>query len=134
MPKLSPVGRDAASACNTVAVNRDDVYKETDSISNSISSVSGGSEYESLAINTAAVSTTINDDTDVVTASLSATPSTGEQGGSITFGIPSVHFCKKPFQFTRLYTIFLRKVFFGINSILLFHHIKQCCVAADHCF
>src|SRR5437868_4510529 len=70
-------------------VNQDDVYKETDSITNHITSVSsGGTEYESLSVNTAAVTTAINDDTDVVTATLTASPAgTSEDGGAITYTV-----------------------------------------------
>src|SRR5207253_298456 len=70
-------------------VNQDDVYKETDSITNHITSVSsGGHEYESVLVNCAAVSTVINHDTDVVTATLTASPAgTSEDGGAITYTV-----------------------------------------------
>ncbi|QPN65983.1 immunoglobulin-like domain-containing protein [Synechococcus sp. CBW1006] len=73
-----------------VAVNRDDVYREADSISNSIASVveanAGGlGAFENLVADQTEVSTTITDDSDAVTVKLTATPSTGEEAGSIVY-------------------------------------------------
>ncbi|EEF78887.1 retention module-containing protein [Methylophaga thiooxydans] len=73
-----------------VAVERDDVYLETDSIDNSITGVSeanAGSDgaFENLGYDASTVSTTITDDSDAVTVVLSATNSTSEDGGSITY-------------------------------------------------
>src|SRR5581483_2750207 len=72
----------------TTTINADDVYKETDSVSTSISSVkSGGSEYESLVLDKTAVTTTITDDSDAVTAKLSADAAVSEDGGVITYTV-----------------------------------------------
>src|SRR5690606_10332490 len=48
---------------------------------------SGGSEYESLAIDPTAVSTAIVDDNDVGAAALSAAPSTSRVRGSTTYTV-----------------------------------------------
>ncbi|RWS47750.1 hypothetical protein CKA56_16150, partial [Arcobacter venerupis] len=53
-----------------VAVNRDDVYKETDSITNSIKGVTGGESFEKLQADTSEVSTEIKDDEDPVKVKL----------------------------------------------------------------
>ncbi|MBD9446917.1 DUF5801 repeats-in-toxin domain-containing protein [Rhizobium sp. RHZ01] len=74
-----------------VAVNRDDVYREVDSVSNHIVTVveaNAGTTgaFENLQADTTPVTTTITDDTDVVKVVLTALPSsTGEDGGSITY-------------------------------------------------
>ena len=69
-----------------VAVDRDDVYEESDSITNSIKTVSGGESFEDLQADTDSVSTTITDDQDVTTVSLSVNPSNiTEDVTSITY-------------------------------------------------
>ncbi|MFV0562908.1 immunoglobulin-like domain-containing protein, partial [Malaciobacter mytili] len=55
-----------SSGTATTTVNKDDVYKESDSISNSIKEVSGGESFEKLEADDTAVSTTISDDVDNV--------------------------------------------------------------------
>ncbi|MCT7584701.1 VCBS domain-containing protein, partial [Aliarcobacter butzleri] len=52
--------------------NRDDVYKETDSISNKIKSVSGGESFEKLVPSETSVTTTITDDKDTVYVDVTA--------------------------------------------------------------
>ncbi|MCT7584149.1 hypothetical protein N5U55_08515, partial [Aliarcobacter butzleri] len=80
------IAKDSSSGnSDPVAVNRDDVYKETDSISNKIKSVSGGESFEKLVPSETSVTTTITDDEDTTTVVLSATASTSEDGGSITY-------------------------------------------------
>ncbi|WP_314946419.1 immunoglobulin-like domain-containing protein, partial [Bradyrhizobium cosmicum] len=76
-----------ASGSTTIPVNEDDVYIDTQLVTNSILSHTGGAAYENLVTNPATVTTTITDDSDLVTATLTATPSTGEQGGSITYTV-----------------------------------------------
>jgi Ca2+-binding RTX toxin-like protein len=70
-------------------VERDDVFNETDSIANHISGIVAGtgSEFENLQINETPVSTTITDDSDLVTATLTATTTTGEDSGSIVYTV-----------------------------------------------
>jgi hypothetical protein len=73
-----------------VAVDRDDVYLEDDSISNAIKTVSEANAgqagaFEKLEADTTPVKTTITDDVDVVTVRLTATGSTSEDGGSIVY-------------------------------------------------
>ncbi|NMG00447.1 retention module-containing protein [Aromatoleum toluolicum] len=80
----------ASSGTLDVAVNRDDVYLETDSISRSIANVSEANAgtvgaFESLTFSNTPATTTIVDDSDAVTVRLSATLSTSEDGGSITY-------------------------------------------------
>ncbi len=71
----------------------DDVWAEdTESFEVSISNVEGITSYENVGIDTAndtvtTVTTDITDDSDVVTATLTATPSTGEDGGLITYTV-----------------------------------------------
>src|SRR5690606_102621 len=67
----------------------DDVYLETDTVSATISGVaSGGTEYEQLVINPAAAVTTITDDVDPVTATLTADVSSiSETGGTIVYTV-----------------------------------------------
>ena len=62
----------SASSTATTSVSRDDVFKETDAISNAITGVLGttGSEFENLVPNTSPVSTTITDDSDPTTVTL----------------------------------------------------------------
>ncbi|RXI43520.1 hypothetical protein CRU99_07145 [Malaciobacter mytili] len=74
----------------TTTINKDDVYKESDSISNSIKEVSGGESFEKLEADDTSVSTTISDDEDVVKAQLSATSSVSEDGGVITYTVSLV--------------------------------------------
>ncbi|WP_410471246.1 immunoglobulin-like domain-containing protein, partial [Halarcobacter bivalviorum] len=47
-----------------VAVKRDDVYKETDSITNSIKGVTGGESIEKMQSDTREVSTAFKDEDD----------------------------------------------------------------------
>ncbi len=61
---------DGLSGSVKIDVNQDDVYKETDSISNSITGVSGGASFEKLTFDDAKVSTTIKDDSDAVTVKI----------------------------------------------------------------
>ncbi len=68
-------------------VNRDDVYKEIDSISNSIKSIIS---EDVISIDNVIVSTMITDDVDVVKAILSATPSVSEDGGNIIYTVDLV--------------------------------------------
>ncbi len=75
-----PVG---ASSGTATSVAPDNVYLGGGSVPNSIASVSGGN-YENLSANTATVTTTVTDDVDVTSVSLSATPSVAE-GGSIVY-------------------------------------------------
>ena len=78
-----------ASGSTDVDVERDDILLETDSIGNSIASVvtNTDSEFENLTFDSSAVSTTITDDSDEVVATLTATSSTGEDGGTITYTV-----------------------------------------------
>ncbi len=61
----------------------DDVHVDAGSLSTTIAAASGGN-FESLAVNPAAATTTISDTLDVTTVSLTATPSVAE-GGSIVY-------------------------------------------------
>ncbi|MDZ5605485.1 immunoglobulin-like domain-containing protein [Pseudomonas sp. RP23018S] len=71
-----------SSGTVTTAVTND-VYVGHDSVSNSITTVSGGN-YESLVANKTAVTTTVTDTVDTSTVTLTATPSVAE-GGSIVY-------------------------------------------------
>ncbi|SMA50477.1 hypothetical protein EHSB41UT_04288 [Parendozoicomonas haliclonae] len=76
----------ATSGTVDLAIDRDDVWVENgDTVSNSITGVTGGSEFESLTFSPDEVVTAITDDTDIVTVTLTATPTTSEDGGSITY-------------------------------------------------
>ena len=77
----------ALSGTVSTPINRDDVFKESDVISNAIVAKSGDTEFEKLDFNPAVVTTNIVDDSDEVTATLTATASTGEDGGSITYTV-----------------------------------------------
>src|SRR2546430_13631150 len=46
-----------------------------------------------------------------------------EQCSYVTLCIPAVHFCKKAFEFPRLYAILFAEVLFGVNSILGLHYV-----------
>lgn len=87
------IGVGASSGSANVPVSRDDVYLESDSISNSISTVvetGAGSPggFENLLADTTPVTTVITDDADAVTATLSTTTTQiSEEGGSITYSI-----------------------------------------------
>ena len=86
-----PAGASTADSA-PVAVNRDDVIREIDAIANSIASVveaNAGTPgaFENLTYDSTPVSTQILDDSDPVTVKLSATPSTSEDGGSITYTV-----------------------------------------------
>ena len=73
----------------TTTVNADDVFKEEDSIDNQIESISsGGSPAASANFDPQqSVTTIITDDSDTVTATLSATESVSEDGGQITYTV-----------------------------------------------
>jgi hypothetical protein len=84
---------DSSEGTIDVPVNRDDVFVEDDEITNAIKSVTednAGTDgaFENLQADKTGVSTTINDDVDTVTATLTATPSElSEEGGTITYKI-----------------------------------------------
>ncbi|WP_273149904.1 DUF5801 repeats-in-toxin domain-containing protein [Methylophaga thiooxydans] len=84
---------DSSGDSAPVAVERDDVYLETDSIDNSITSVTeanAGSDgaFENLGYDASTVSTTITDDSDAVTATLStSTTDISEDGGDIIYTV-----------------------------------------------
>ena len=72
----------------TIPVSEDDVYIDTHTVTNSIVSHTGGTEYENLVTSPATVSTTIADDSDPVTATLTANVSSiSEAGGSIIYTV-----------------------------------------------
>ena len=48
----------------TIPVSEDDVYIDSHTVTNSIVSHAGGTEYENLVTNPATVTTTITDDSD----------------------------------------------------------------------
>jgi surface adhesion protein len=72
-----------SSGSVSVAAPTEDVYIDAGSVSATISSASGGN-FENLAINPAAATTSITDTVNTTTVSLTATPSVAE-GGSITY-------------------------------------------------
>lgn len=79
------IAKDSSSGnSDPVAVNRDDVYKETDSISNKIKSVSGGESFEKLVPSETSVTTTITDDTDTQ-ATVTITANSVKEGQDIVF-------------------------------------------------
>ncbi|WP_256577352.1 immunoglobulin-like domain-containing protein [Pseudomonas sp. R11(2017)] len=71
------------SSGTTTAVVSNDVYQGHAAVTNSISSVSGGS-YENLVANKAVLSTSVTDVQDTTTVSLTATPTVAE-GGQIVY-------------------------------------------------
>ena len=73
----------ASSGSASVAAPSDDVYLDAGSVSATISSATGGN-FESLVVNPAPATTSINDTIDTTTVSLTATPSVAE-GGSIAY-------------------------------------------------
>ena len=73
----------ASSGSISVAAPTDDVYVDASSVSVSIDSAMGGN-FESLAVDPTAASTSINDTADTSTVSLTASPSVAE-GGNITY-------------------------------------------------
>ena len=73
----------ASSGTVSVAAPGDDVYVDAGSVSATITAASGGN-FEALAINPAAATTTVTDTIDTTTVSLTATPSVAE-GGSIVY-------------------------------------------------
>ncbi|WP_438825961.1 beta strand repeat-containing protein [Pseudomonas fluorescens] len=75
-----PVGQSSGTAIGAVT---NDVYQGHAAVTNSITSVSGGN-YENLVANQALVSTTVTDEQDTTTVSLTATPSVAE-GGQIVY-------------------------------------------------
>ena len=84
---------DSSGDSAPVAVERDDVNLETDSIDNSITGVTeanAGSDgaFENLGYDASTVSTTITDDSDAVTATLStSTTDISEDGGDIIYTV-----------------------------------------------
>ncbi|MBL4827836.1 MAG: retention module-containing protein [Spongiibacteraceae bacterium] len=82
-------GSSSGSASSTV--NADDVYLESDSaISNSITQIDGGEEFEQLVGIGGAVNTALTDDTDIVSATLSA-DATVVEGDAITYTVNLSH-------------------------------------------
>nr|WP_256675136.1 immunoglobulin-like domain-containing protein [Pseudomonas sp. URMO17WK12:I11] len=89
-----PVGQSSSTA--TAAVSND-VYQGHDAVTNSITSVSGGT-FENLVANTDPVSTAVTDVTDTTTVTLTATPAVAEDGtivytatvGALVTGSPVV--------------------------------------------
>ncbi len=73
----------ASSGSISVAAPSDDVYLDASSVSANITSATGGN-FESLAINPAAATTSITDTINTTTVSLTASPSVAE-GGNITY-------------------------------------------------
>ena len=95
-----------------VAVNRDDVFLEADSISNHITSISEANAgttgaLEHLVADKTPVQTTITDDVDTVTVKLEATQSTSEDGGSITYTASLVDAAGKPVTTNNAITVTL---------------------------
>jgi hypothetical protein len=83
------IGADSSSGSVAVAVNRDDPYLETDSITNRITGVTEANAgqlgaFENLTFDGTVVSTAILDDADTTTVSLSA-PESVDEGDSITY-------------------------------------------------
>lgn len=86
---IIPAGQTSAST-DTITINRDDIYIENDSISVAITGVSEDNAgelgaLENLTFDDTSVVTTVLDDSDEVTVSLSATESTSEDGGSVIY-------------------------------------------------
>ena len=75
-----PLGQSSGTATGAVT---NDVYQGHAAVSNQITAVSGGN-YENLVANQALVSTTVTDEQDTTTVSLTATPSVAE-GGQIVY-------------------------------------------------
>ncbi|MGN8259995.1 retention module-containing protein, partial [Pseudomonas sp. SMSB3] len=75
-----PVGQSSGTATGAVS---NDVYQGHESVTNSITSVSGG-DYENLVANTDTVSTVVTDVQDTTTVILTATPTVAE-GGTIGY-------------------------------------------------
>ena len=90
-----PVG---ASSGTATGVAPDNVTAGGGSVVNSIVSASGGN-FEQLTPNTAPVTTTVTDDGDVTTVSLSATPSVVE-GGTITYTATLTNAASSPVTIT----------------------------------
>jgi len=102
----------ASGVSDPVAVNRDDVFLEADSISNHITSISEANAgttgaLEHLEFDATPVQTTITDDADTVTVKLEATQSTGEDGGSITYTASLVDTSGKPVTTNNAITVTL---------------------------
>ncbi|MFW2592010.1 immunoglobulin-like domain-containing protein, partial [Aliarcobacter butzleri] len=82
------IAKDSSSGnSDPVAVNRDDVYKETDSISNKIKSVSGGESFEKLVPSETSVTTTITDDKDTVYVDVTASSTNLMEGAGVTYTV-----------------------------------------------
>ncbi|MBS3187932.1 LapA family giant adhesin [Pseudomonas sp. PCH44] len=75
-----PVGQSSGTATGAVT---NDVYQGHESVTNSITSISGGN-YENLVANQAPVSTSVTDVLDTTSVTLTATPSVAE-GGTIVY-------------------------------------------------
>ncbi|MGN8262192.1 immunoglobulin-like domain-containing protein, partial [Pseudomonas sp. SMSB3] len=75
-----PVGQSSGTATGAVS---NDVYQGHDAVTNSITSVSGGT-FENLVANTDPVSTAVTDVTDTTTVTLTAAPAVAE-GGTIVY-------------------------------------------------
>ncbi|MCU0127249.1 type I secretion C-terminal target domain-containing protein, partial [Pseudomonas vlassakiae] len=75
-----PVGQSSGTATGAVT---NDVYQGHESVTNSITSISGGN-YENLVANQAPVSTSVTDVQDTTSVTLTATPSVAE-GGTIVY-------------------------------------------------
>ena len=73
----------ASTGSISVAAPSDDVYLDAGSVSAAIATATGGN-FESLAINPAAATTSITDTLDLTSVSLTATPSVAE-GGNIVY-------------------------------------------------
>ena len=73
----------ASTGSVSVTAPADDVYLDASSISTTIASATGGN-FENLAINPAAATTSITDTINATTVSLTATPTVAE-GGTITY-------------------------------------------------
>nr|MDJ0881055.1 retention module-containing protein [Gammaproteobacteria bacterium] len=78
---IIPDGQSVGSISNTAS---DDVYTGGNFTSVTITAATGGG-FEDLAINPASADTSVIDDNDITTISLSATPQLTEDGGTITY-------------------------------------------------
>ncbi|MGN8359179.1 retention module-containing protein, partial [Pseudomonas sp. SMN11] len=90
-----PVGQSSGTATGTVS---NDVYQGHATVTNSITSVSGGN-YENLVADKTQVSTSVADVQDTTTVSLSATPSVAE-GGQIFYTATLTNAAQSPVTVT----------------------------------
>ena len=88
----------ASSGSVSVPAPSDDVYVDAGPVLATIVSAAGGN-FETLAINPTAATTTITDTIDTTTASLTATPSVAE-GGSITYTVSLTSAAQTPVTVT----------------------------------